>query len=270
MSGGKLFEFRETQKLRRRRAVVLRLAFLFGAVGLFVIAALWVVVRSSIFQLEHLTIISNGAVSAEDITSLLRASMAVSSWTSRVLGFENMLTWPDQLTGEVLRFSPTLKSATVSRDFGIREVTVRVEERTPLAVWCFKNDVGSSCYWFDDEGVAFKRFFAVEGNLIPFVNDYSQADTRLLGKVLDAHFIPNLITIFEVLRNAALSVKEVKLKDLTLQEIEVETNDGPRFLFSLRFPATNALKVIQSLGEKSEWKELDYIDFRVENRAYYK
>ncbi|MEK7077437.1 MAG: hypothetical protein AAB967_04385, partial [Patescibacteria group bacterium] len=73
-----------------------------------------------------------------------------------------------------------------------------------------------------------------------------------------------------VLGEAGVNWKEVRLNDLRLQEVEARVYGGPRMRFSMRFPADNALGVIQSLMAKPEFPRLEYLDFRVERRAYYK
>ena len=41
-------------------------------------------------------------------------------------------------------------------------------------------------------------------------------------------------------------------------------------ILSLRFPADDDLAVLQSLMSKPSFNNLQYVDFRVENRAFYK
>jgi len=139
------------------------------------------------------------------------------------------------------------------------------------------------CFWFDEDGVIFERAPDAEGSVIRIVHDYSQEHLGPGSTILPARFVPNLFSIFRVLAASGVGVAEVRLDDLDLEEIRVATYDGlpagqvgPTLYFSLRFPADNALAVMRSLtgGSSSSiaagLHKLEYIDFRVENRAYYK
>lgn len=113
-----------------------------------------------------------------------------------------------------------------------------------------------------------RRAPAAEGNIIHVVHDHAQADPGLGGIALAARFVPAITSIFRILDASEVPIKEVRIDDLSLEEVVVETYSGVRLLFSLRFGADSALPVLRSLGSKL--KNLEYVDFRVENRAYYK
>ncbi len=126
------------------------------------------------------------------------------------------------------------------------------------------------CWWFDRDGVLFKHALAAEGGFVTAVHDYSQNGLGLSSSILPQDFIAGAFSIFEVLKLSGLGVEEIRLDDLAKQEFEVLTYGGPKIYFSLRFPANNTLAVIQNLMSKPGFNELEYVDFRVENRAYYK
>jgi hypothetical protein len=147
---------------------------------------------------------------------------------------------------------------------------------------------GDECWWFDKKGIIFKRALTAEGSLVTAVDDYSQKNLGLYSPILPPDFMADVFSIFGVLKSSGLRVAEIRLNDLALQELEVLTypstplgasdglpaeasaKAGPKLYFSLRFPADNDLAVIENLAAKSGFKNLEYIDFRVENRVYYK
>jgi len=102
------------------------------------------------------------------------------------------------------------------------------------------------------------------------IHDYSQSGLGLGKKVLPDPFMENLVSIVRAVVGSGVGVKEIALNDLALQEIVVTTYDGPALYFSLRFPADNDVPVLQGLMAKPGFGKLQYVDFRVENRAYYK
>jgi hypothetical protein len=130
--------------------------------------------------------------------------------------------------------------------------------------------VGGPCWWFDEKGILFERSVSAQGSIIKVINDYSRRDIRTGGKMISEEFITPLFSVLQVLSEAGISIKEIRLNDLDYQELQVETYDGPRLLFSLRFPPQGALAVLQNLEKRSDYGKMDYVDFRVENRAYFK
>jgi hypothetical protein len=73
-----------------------------------------------------------------------------------------------------------------------------------------------------------------------------------------------------VLRASGLSVQAIELNDLSLEEVDVQTANGPTIDFSLQFPADEYLPVIQKLMLQSNFDKLQYVDCRTENRLFYK
>jgi hypothetical protein len=73
-----------------------------------------------------------------------------------------------------------------------------------------------------------------------------------------------------VLRASGLGVQDIELNDLSLQEVDVQTANGPTIYFSLQFPADEYLPVIQKLMLQSNFDKLQYIDCRTENRLFYR
>jgi hypothetical protein len=73
-----------------------------------------------------------------------------------------------------------------------------------------------------------------------------------------------------VLKESGLSVQAIELNDLSLEEVDVLTANGPELYFSLQFPADEYLPVIQKLMAQSNFDDLQYVDCRTENRLFYK
>jgi hypothetical protein len=291
-----------THERRKRR----RWYFIFGTIFLAVYVVLvglaWLVFRSPIFRIQNITITGNERVKNDQVLSLLYGRIINGRFSRAIFGLNNILIWPKQLSEDDLRLLPTIKGLTIGKDFRARNIVVRVEEREPYGVWCFmartdadqtqtnadqidtnnlpRNSAlspresagaeGDNCWWFDKDGFIFQKSLSAEGGLITTINDYSQKGGGLNFKILPDEFIANAFSIFEVLKASGLAIKEIRLNDISLQEIEVDTYAGPKFYFSLRFPSTNDLQVIQSFLSKPGFNKLQYLDFRVENRAYYK
>ncbi|MEK7496099.1 MAG: hypothetical protein AAB616_01365, partial [Patescibacteria group bacterium] len=101
------------------------------------------------------------------------------------------------------------------------------------------------------------------------VDDFSGRFLNLGEPALEEKFLSNLIKIFEILEKSGLKIKSLKLENLEFQEVVTDSPLMPKIHFSLRINPEFALAVLESL-KKIGFEKIEYIDLRVENRAYYK
>lgn len=272
-------ERRRKQKKRRTYfwSIAGFLAVYFVALGVF-----YFFVRSPAFRVEKITINGTSAVPTSTVMGILQASiirqgnafMARNSGMKAMLGFNNILIWPDAIPSSTFAVVPQLAGITISKNYFLHTITVTVTERAPFAVWCVMPDAvvssGENCFWFDDQGIAFASTLDTEGGAIVVIHDYASSTAALDESVLPVEFMPNLISIVNALKSSGLDVQEIALNDLSLEQINVTTANGPTIYFSLRFPADEDLPVLENLMAKPGFDKLAYIDFTVENRAFYK
>jgi hypothetical protein len=277
-------------------------AYFFAALGLLILygiffTAQWAIFRSPIFRVDSVVVQGNSAVASSDVIALAESSANPNhDIFKNALTFQNMLLWPDSISQQELQLIPQLANATISKDFFSHTITITVAERSPFGIWCFSaptggvappaasttstaTSVGTStavvdtntpCYWFDNTGTIFEKAGETQGDLVFVVYDTAQKPLGLNQKVLSDEFLPNFISIMNVLRASGLAVRDIELTDLSLQEVHVLTANGPTVYFSLQFPADEYLPLIQKLMQQPDFSTLSYIDCRTENRLFYK
>lgn len=259
-------EFGEGRRRRKRR---LHWLVAGGGVYLLSLGFLYLLLNTSLFRAKSIEISTNSSqISGEDVLALLRSRVTATSWGNRLLGANHLLVWPETFTRDDLRLLPSIKRVEVKKDYGQKTIALNVVEREPYGIWCFEVRSPSLCLWFDEEGIPFKQGFSTEGNLIRVVRDYSKAGPE--DAVLPQEFVGNMLSILKILEVSGLSIQEIALRNISLEEVEAHTVNGPTILFSLRFPPEGTLEVVNSLRERGGFHSLQYIDFRVEHRAYYK
>lgn len=262
----------DRHRRRKRRRMYLLAGGAILVFYLLIFGVVWFILRSPFFRVENIVVQGNSIVASDEVISLLQSNaLHDHSFLKAVLGFRNMLIWPDELPSSSLALAPQLASVTVSKDYFSHTLTVSAVERTPFGVWCFNADSPASehCYWFDNTGDIFERAFDTQGNIIFVVHDHSQKTQGLNGTILPEAFRENMISVMNVVRATGLVVSDIELKDLALQEVNAVTAAGPVLKFSLRFPAENYLPVIKSIAAGQGFSKLQYIDCRTENRVYY-
>jgi hypothetical protein len=285
----------ESRKKRKKRQRVWAIAGIVLAVVVLLGGALWLMVWSPWVRMDRIVPEGNTSVPDADIVALADKAFAQSGGWLHFLGARNLMAWPSTVPSGVLAQAPRLSAATLSKDYGGHAIVLTVTERQPLAVWCSivqgtapvesapaasstatttvavaPVSADETCYWFDDMGTLFASTFDTEGDLLSAVHDYSQTGLALGGKILPDRFLPNMLSILEVLRASGLRIKEIRLNDLGLEEIQVSTYDGPDIYFSLRFPPDGTLAALQDLMAKPGFGGLQYVDFRTQGRMYYK
>ena len=290
----------QKKRTQRRRYIIVVLSVI-AAIGVFS-GAFWVVFKSPVFKIKNVVVSGNVSVASDDITSLVQSIILENhNPIKSFLGIGNMLAWPNVFSSDEIAAIPELANIAVEKDYMAHAIVMTVTERKPFAVWCFMpkgetvdeddssatiqensaqasslqvapttEEADEECYWFDVDGIMFGKGFDSEGSIVMAVHDYSQNPAPLGAAILPSRFAPNLISIVNVLRASGLNVKEVRLNDIGLQEIQATTYNGPDILFSLRFPADYDLSVIKNIMAKPGFKNLQYLDFRTEDRAYYK
>ncbi len=270
-----------SEKQKKKKEIRRKLWWTFGALMVFAVAlfAAWLFIASPLFRVEHIDVTGNHAVASDDVIALLRASAGRQrTFFSWLLGSDNILTWPKELATSDIALIPQLADVSIQRNYGSHTLTASVVERVPLAIWCEMpgtdadgNPSGDeSCFWFDKTGTLFQKAFDTEGSEIFAVHDYSGTGLGIGGKILPDIFVANMLSILDTIKASGLTVEEVALHDIGLEEIDVQTYNGPLLYFSLRFSAAEDLSVLQSLMAKPNFSSLQYVDFRTENRAYYK
>jgi len=274
------------QKRRKKRRAYFFGVAAFVVVYLIALGIFWIIFHSPLFRVDRVVVQGNVNVPSDAVVALLQASVLKpgdelkhgNSWFRSFFGFKNMLIWPGALPADDLTVLPALANITISKDYFSHTITATVTERQASGIWCFvpkTNSAGNPsanepCYWFDSGGFLFEKAFDTQGSSLFAIQDYSQTDPGLGKNILPDEFIPNLVSIVNVVASSGISVDTAALNDIGLEEIDITTYNGPELYFSLRFPADEDLPVLQSLMAKSDFGKLEYIDFRVENRAYYK
>lgn len=229
----------------------------------------WFLFASPLFRVNNVVVQGNNSVASADVVSLIQSSdLKEHHFFHAVFGFSNMLGWPDSVATSDLTVIPQLASVSISKDYFAHTITLNVSERVPFGIWCFASN--NSCYWFDDTGTIFERSLDTQGDIIFAVQDTTQSPQGLNQKILPDEFVTNFISIMNVLRQSGLGVKEIDLTDLSLEQVNVQTTNGPTIYFSLQFPADNYLEYIQKLMGEPGFGKLQYIDCTTQNRIYYK
>jgi len=262
-------DFSEIKKHRRKRQRVIKILS-YSTLFLFVIGGLvWLFIFSPIFRFNNVEVIIGDDSLKEKIAGQLEAKVK-NSFLNNIFGERNFLVWPSKLGEKEFASLPEIYELTIDKQYRKNNITITATERSALGIWCLQKKTPPACFKFDDQGFIFRESLATGGNLIKIVRDFEQENLAVGDSILPEEFRANIISILQVLEDSGLSTKEVVLRDLKLQEVEVPLSSGPEIYFSLRRKADIYLEVLKSLSQEPGFNDYSYIDLRVENRVYYK
>lgn len=267
------------EKLERKRKRTLKIKIYAGLAAFFVllIGVGYLIVYSSVFQITRINT-NNTQIDADNTIESLKKFFVGQSKITEFLGPENILVWKPEKIGEFLKnYSPAqpgearqrrqIAELAIEKKYFNREIKISVLEREKFGIWCQLTT--NDCWWFDKKGVIFSEALRAEGQLINKVDDFSGRSLSLGEPALEEKFLSNLIKIFEILEKSDLKIKSLKLENLELQEVVTDSPLMPKIHFSLRINSEFALAALESI-KKIGFEKIEYIDLRVENRAYYK
>lgn len=252
-------EKRKRRILRNFILIAIGVLFVADGVGYFVF-------RTRFFRTSDIEVVGNKEIPTQDVLTAIRAQIFSDTYLKYVFGFNNMLIWPERFDN-INKLIPNIRVVEVEKSYFKKKILVRVFERENYGVWCMEQGV-QKCFSFDSEGIIFSRGMPSEGSLIYNIRDYSDRDLGILLRVLPIDKFNYVKEIFEVADAAGLNYKYLEIQDLKLEEVKIVSSSGPEILFSLRFSPVFALSAIEEIGE--EISKLEYVDFRVENKVYYK
>lgn len=222
--------------------------------GIFYLAA-----YSSVFKVKDIVIENNKFLTNEEVLIGLKQKV-LSSFFGGQAGFENLLAWP---SGDIGISDPAILSVNVEKEWLSRTIIIEVNERQRFAIWC--NSRANNCYWIDKQGFIFADAPMTEGSLVFTVFDISDSNLFLGSRVEEDRFVGNLISVLENFYKTGFEVKKITF-DKELEELHIETIDGPVFWFGIRFDSAKNLHLIKNM----DLKKIGRVDLTVEDKMYIK
>ncbi|KKR88881.1 MAG: hypothetical protein UU85_C0001G0067 [Candidatus Wolfebacteria bacterium GW2011_GWA2_42_10] len=255
----------EKQRQRKRRFLKLKIYLVFS-VFLFLAGGIgYLVVYSSAFRIKNINITPSESEISGKLIEDIKIFFYEQSKIAFFLGADNILIWKNK-TDFFPKNYPQILRLKIKKDYFHREINIEFEEREKFGIWCPQEEFAMNCWWFDKNGIVFEKAPRVEGEIIYKIIDSSQGELSLGGRILDESLFKNLLKIFELLEKADFNSKTFRL-DLALYEVQTELS--PKIYFNIRIDPDFGLSALQSF-KNQDLKKIEYIDLRVENRAYYR
>ncbi|MDP3052821.1 MAG: hypothetical protein Q8N22_02615 [bacterium] len=245
---------------------MLKFIIFFSVFILLATGAIYFVFHSHFLKVAAVDIV--GSLRAEEIKEVLIDNLLKTSKIRSWLGPENLLFWPSKISN-IPASLYWLSGLSLEKNWQEKIITLNAKEREPWLLWCLTDS--GNCYWLDEQGIVFSSAPEAEGFLVSKVSEQGDRRQLSLGQLFydNSQFAENTLEIIKQIKNSSLAVSRFSIENPNLEELTVETT-GPKLYFSLRFLPQNFDKVLNDLINRPNFRKLEYIDFRVENRIYYK
>lgn len=188
--------------------------------------------------------------------------------------YRNFLIFPtDEAARAVKEKFPAIDSVDVGRKIWGAKIVVAIVEREPVAIVCGKKEQ-DACMYLDSEGVVFAVAPRIVGASVLRIEEESLS--AITGFPIQKYVSEAMDFIARVKRDVREKVGITIETFVFLNEygdVEAHTQEGFTIWFSMKQDAELQAQILKNLLAaeiKDQAPNLEYIDLRVENRAYYK
>lgn len=262
------FDFKFAKRKRHKRRLIAKVFLLFLFFSGFLLLIGWFL-SSSFFRFNNIDVQIESENEDLPIMEFLKRESKI-NFLANILGEDHFFAWSSQIPKNKLSALPEIEAISINKNYQENKLEVKVMEKEPFGVWCFKKNSPPSCFWFNEKGILFRSSPIVSGNLIFVISDFEQNTKNLGDSILPEESLSdNFISILRTISDANLRPQTISLSNLELQEVNVKLQEGVEILFSLRFPSRVFTEFLKSLSSRPDFQKINYVDLRTENRAYY-
>ena len=245
---------------------------------------IYVVFYSPLFQIKSLLLSGNKTVSSAEIKKVARLVLDRPVWL--VLPNNLVLLNKEEIKNNLLDNFPRIDSLKIKRKF-LNQIKIEISEKRGLVVWCrsylSENQESEeiseikNCYLVDGNGLAYSQIadFNQRPGDLPLVEDKLTNPIIFGESVANSEFISFVFRVQEILpRMTDLEVIKLDTPSAQTKELYLTTNENWQIYFDTTRSAEEQVRILNRLLQEKispeERKNLEYIDLRIENRAYYK
>ncbi len=253
----------------KRRIKIWWIALIVFLIAGILIGLIYFLLYAKTFKIQSFKV-SGNRLTAQHIviSSFFAESLKQKPWLS-FLGSDNIFFWEFAPKAVSPLYVSTVQEITRDVDFGKRQVSFTVHERSVTNVLCEYN--GGKCYGMDENGFVFSSVPEVRGALI-LRFEAGPGEQIMVGKqyLTSPEWTKNIMRTIAIMESEGFVPRLVRVKRDLVEEWEAVMQEGFSFYFSLHFVPENLTSILKDISSKTRPDAIQYFDFRVENRVYYK
>lgn len=170
---------------------------------------------------------------------------------------------PEPVQEAILAQFPEIKKVEITKELP-HKIIVNITERVALGTWCSNEQ----CRYFDEEGVLWGKSLRSSGALLLNVEDLRQIEGQ---KKIGPQLLSGIKELVSGLENIGVKINKIEIPADSIGEFRVYTTRGYYLTLNIQSNIKDQINVLRILlKEKGESFNPQYIDLKVEGRAYYK
>jgi len=265
-----------TRTKKKQKKIALKILYIF-LILLALGALFYFFFISSYFDIKYVNISGNETVSKNNINNIYEE---LSSGDSYFLKNKNTFVFKaSALANDIKNKFKRVQDVRVSRLFPA-SLNITIKEYSPFGVSCVdiskregvSDYIKTGCFYFNEEGIVFDQAPDLEGNIFIFVKDSNVSGENLPQSLYSKDDVYFMYQFKDAMSKYGLPLEYFALDD-KFHDVEALTKEGFKVFLTMDLdPKEEALSLYQILNNevKDRMAELDYVDLRIQNRAYYK
>lgn len=229
------------------------------------------------FQIENIIISENIRVKNQDLENLVDDNININIFSIgnfKLATKSIFLVNSGKLSEKILNQFPAVEKIKATKIFP-ETLSLEVVERIPVAAYCSGADSEQECFLIDKDGIIFEQLYGVPENLIIMRQLQGPSHVSVGNQVIAKNIIDSISSIEKTLKENF----QIDLKDALLTSplrLNIKTSEGWEAYFNLDSDSNINLQLVKLNllldGEISpeDRVNLEYIDLRFKDRAFYK
>ncbi len=265
-------QLRQKKRKKKERKILLWGFFLIIWVSVLIYSLFF----SSYFVIQKISVDGTDLVSADEVKNITSEMLNRKEWI--IFNTNNLFFYPIQdAQNAIQKAFPPIAQVSIIRHFNpIRvgswikesELTVHVVERDKIALAC--DDV--RCFFVDDNGIVFASAPMTYGASVMRISETDLSKTVLPDSKYSKEFIAFIKGVkITSINDSIIFDSFSRLNDYG--DIQAHTADNYTVFFTMSQDAKKQVRILKEILSKmvqGDIAKLEYVNLRVENRAYYK
>lgn len=174
----------------------------------------------------------------------------------------------DYIENKILEEIPRADDVQVTRKL-FNGLLVDLSEKNSRGIYCL-----NSCYYFDQSGIAYEQAPRTEGFLVLNIQDEREREIDPGDLVLDSGILNSIYATRDLFKDSTeIDIRRFIIPSASFDEFWVETEEN-WLIYMVKDDPKRQVEDLSILLENNfsdrERKNLDYVDIRLNGRAYYK
>lgn len=255
------------QRSRRQK----RKFYFFGAfAAACVIAAVYFVFFSGIFDIRGVEVAGVDVISPHDVRIVAADFLSGNTWM--IVPHKNMLLFSSERAAEHIQMMfPRAAMVSVEIDLWRRAAVVSISERQPAGVACARGN--EQCVYFDERGIVFAHAPTIASATLLRIEENDLEAVQFPQE----KYAPELVAFIMTAKKEMQEKARATITSFAFMngygDVEARTQEGYVIFLNTARGAGEQAQIVKNLIAaeiKDQLPNVEYIDLRIENRAYYK